>query len=157
GPNPPFDFHSDRAPIYSRPRFLPPTRMEGATIRRSLVADGCILDEGVTIENSVIGVRCRIGRNVTIRDSILMGADFYQTASEIAADSQQALPPMGVGENTHIEGAIVDKNCRIGRNVRIKNERNVEQTPETPECIICDGIVVVPKNAVLPDNGRLQG
>jgi glucose-1-phosphate adenylyltransferase len=154
GSNPPFDFNSDRAPIYSRARFLPPTRTEGATVRRSLVADGCIIGEGVTIENSVIGVRCRIGRNATIRNSVLMGNDFYQRLDQPAAGGGQ--PELGVGDHSHIEGAIVDKNCRIGRNVRIANDRQLQESPETPECMICDGIVVVPKEAILPDGWRLQ-
>jgi glucose-1-phosphate adenylyltransferase len=153
--NPPFDFHSGDAPIYSRARFLPPTRAEGATIRRSLIADGCIIGDGAVIENSVIGVRCRIGNHVTIRNSVLMGADFYQEEGELAADAARGTPFLGVGDNTHIEGAIVDKNCRIGRNVRIANERNLQESPETPECMICDGIVVVPKDAVLTDGWRL--
>lgn len=152
---PPFDFHSHDAPIYSRARFLPPTRAEGATIRRSLLADGCIIGDGAVIENSVIGVRCRIGNQVTIRNSVLMGADFYQGDVEIAADAGRGTPLLGVGDNTHIEGAIVDKNCRIGRNVRIANERNLQESPETPECMIRDGIVVVPKDAILSDGWRV--
>lgn len=145
---PPFDFHSAAAPIYSRARFLPPSRFEGAAVRRSLIADGCVIDEGVTIENSVIGVRCRIDRNVTIRNSVLMGADFYESSRPTS------MPMIGVGENTHIEGAIVDKNCRIGANVRIANDRNVQESPETPECMVCDGVVVVPKEAMLADGWR---
>jgi glucose-1-phosphate adenylyltransferase len=152
-PTPPFDFHSDRDPIYSRARFLPPTQMEGATIRRSLVADGCIIGEGVTIENSVVGVRCRIGKGATIRNSVLMGNDFYQNGG----NSSSANTMLGIGDNTHIEGAIVDKNCRIGRDVRIINERKLQESPETAECMICDGIVVVPKDAVLADGWRLGG
>lgn len=156
GPRPPFDFHSGDAPIYSRPRYLPPTRTEGATIRRSLIADGCIIGEGATIENSVIGVRCRIGNNVTIRNSVLMGADFYQGDDKLAADSGRGERMLGVGDNTFIEGAIVDKNCSIGRNVQITNERKVQETPESAECMICDGIVVVPKDAHLADGWRLR-
>jgi glucose-1-phosphate adenylyltransferase len=125
--------------------------MEGVGIRRSLIADGCIIGEGTTIENSVIGVRCRIGNRVTIRNSVLMGADFYQGDGKLSAASH----PFGVGDDTHIEGAIIDKNCRIGRDVRIANERNLQESPETAECMICDGIVVVPKDAHLPDGWRL--
>lgn len=153
GSQPPFDFHSANAPIYSRARYLPPTRVEAATIRRSLIADGCIIGEGATIENSVVGVRCRIGNNVTIRNSILMGADFYQ--GDEKRDPSRGLRMLGVGDNTYIDGAIVDKNCSIGHNVRITNEHNVEQTPESAECMICDGIVVVPKDARLSDGWRL--
>jgi glucose-1-phosphate adenylyltransferase len=109
----------------------------------------------VTIENSLVGVRCRIGNNVTIRNSILMGVDFYETPEQLAADRKAGLPSIGVGDNTHIEGAIVDKNCRIGRNVRIVNDAKVETSPETPEAVIADGIVVIPKEAVLRDGWSL--
>ena len=78
-PDAPFDLASAEAPIYSHARFLPPTRIDGATIRGSLVADGSMIEEGAVIENSLIGLRCRIGRNVTIRNSIVMGNDFYET------------------------------------------------------------------------------
>ncbi len=155
-PKPPFDFHSGEAPIYSRARYLPPTRTEGASIRRSLIADGCIIGEGATIENSVIGVRCRIGNHVTIRNSVLMGADFYQEDAEMTADNGRGWPLLGVGDNTLIDGAIVDKNCRIGRGVRITNARQVQDSPETAECMICDGIPVVPKDAVLADGWHLE-
>ena len=87
----------------------------------SLVADGCKIEEGAVIENSIIGLRCLIGRNVTIRNSILMGNDFYEAPDEIAAGKSNGRPPLGVGCGTHIEGAIIDKNCRIGCHVRIVN------------------------------------
>jgi glucose-1-phosphate adenylyltransferase len=152
---PPFDLNSPQAPIYSRARFLPPSRMEGATIRRSLVADGCIIDDGAVIENSVVGVRCRIGKNVVIRNSVLMGNDFYETAEAMAADRAAGVPFVGIGDNTHIEGAIVDKNCRIGKRVRIVNERGVENAEETAEAMIRDGVVVVTKEATIADDWKL--
>ena len=156
GLQPPFELHSSAAPIYTRARFLPPTRIEGATVRRSLIADGCIVDEGAVIENSVLGVRCRIGKNVVIRNSILMGSDFYETPEQLTRTCTGGLPLMGVGNNTHIEGAIVDKNCRIGCNVRISNARGLQQSPETPEAMICDGVVVVPKEATIVDGWKLE-
>lgn len=154
-PQPPFELNSPSAPIYSRARFLPPSRLEGATVRRSLLADGCIVDEGAIIENSVLGVRCRIGKNVVIRNSILMGADFYETNEQMAKDRSHGQPFLGVGDNTHIEGAIVDKNCRIGRDVRIANPRGLQESPETPEAMICDGVVVIPKEATLANGWKL--
>jgi glucose-1-phosphate adenylyltransferase len=150
-PNARFELLSAEAPIYSHARFLPPTRLDGATIRGSLVADGSMIEAGAVIENSLIGLRCRIGRNVTIRNSILMGADFYEAPDTIAARQSNGEPPLGVGEGSHIEGAILDKNCRIGRNVRIVNQEGIENTEETPYGMIRDGIVVMPKNAMLPD------
>ncbi len=150
-PNSPFELISAEAPIYSHARFLPPTRMDGATIRGSLVADGSVIEEGAVIEDSLIGLRCRIGRNVTIRNSVVMGADFYETPETIATRQTNGEPPLGIGEGSHIEGAILDKNCRIGRRVRIVNEQGIENTEETPFGLIRDGIVVMPKNTMLPD------
>jgi glucose-1-phosphate adenylyltransferase len=153
--NPPFQLILPEKPIYSRARFLPPTYLDGATVRQSLVADGCVIEEGAVIENSIVGLRCRIGRNVTIRNSVLMGNDFHQTTEEIAEDRRSGRPPVGIGEGSQIEGAIVDKNCRIGRNVRVVNQRNVQDREETGCCMICEAVPVVSKNGVLEDNWTL--
>jgi glucose-1-phosphate adenylyltransferase len=154
GLNSPFDLASSDAPIYSRARYLPPTRVEDSTIRHSLISDGCSIGTGTVIENSVIGVRCRIGRNVTIRNSVLMGADEYATAAQAAADAAAGRPGIGIGDNSHIEGAILDKNCRVGRGVRIHNPDNAQDTEETPQGMFCDGIFVVPKDATVPDGWK---
>ena len=151
----PFDLASEQSPIYTRARFLAPSRIDGATISHSLIADGCLIESGAVIENSVIGLRCRIGRNVTIRDSVLMGADMYETPAEIAASSAAGQPLLGIGEGSVVEGAIIDKNCRIGRNVRIVNERKLDSMPETDEAMISGGVVVIQKNAVIADGWRL--
>jgi glucose-1-phosphate adenylyltransferase len=149
--DPRFDMAMAAAPIYTRARFLPPSRIHGATIRRSLIADGCMIEDGAVIENSVIGLRGVIGPNVTIRNSILMGNDFYELPRDVAAAKQSGAPPLGVGAGSHIEGAIIDKNCRIGCHVRVANSRGVDSTPETEFGLIRDGIVVITKNATLPD------
>ena len=120
-------------------------RVEGATIKGSLIAEGSQIETGAVIENSIIGLRCLIGRNVTIRNSILMGNDFYELPGDVALHKSNGLPPLGVGPGTHIEGAIIDKNCRIGRNVRIINEKGWEDTQETQYGVIRDGIVVDPQ------------
>jgi len=153
--NRPFDLADEKSPTYSRARFLAPSRLDGATISNSLIADGCLIEQGAKIENSVVGVRCRIGKNVTIRNSILMGADNYETNEEIAGNATSGLPLMGIGESSHVEGAIIDKNCRIGRNVRIANDRGVDTSEETPEAMIADGIVVIQKGATLPDGWKM--
>lgn len=149
--DPPFELISPNSPLYSRLRFLPPSQFAGATVSNSIIADGCKIGAGTIIENSIIGVRSRIGKNVTIRNSILMGCDIFQAPEEIAADAKNVRPTLGVGDGTRIDGAIVDKNCRIGRNVRVVNDRGVDSSPETPRSIICDGIVVIPKDTTLPD------
>jgi glucose-1-phosphate adenylyltransferase len=148
---PPFELASAEAPIYSRARFLPPSRINGASIRSSLVSDGCLVDEGAVIENSVIGLRCRIGRNVVIRNSVILGSDFYETADDMAAHAARELPAMGIGDGTVIDGAIVDKNVRIGRNTRIVNEHGWQSIADSDRFTVRDGIAVVPKDAVVPD------
>jgi len=153
--DPPFDLAVADAPIYSHARALPPSYFEGATIRGSLVADGCTIEEGAVIENSVIGLRCQIGRDVQIRNSILMGADFYQAPDDLADDHSNGRPPLGVGRGTRIEGAIIDKNCRIGEGVRVVNQSGIDSAAETQHGMIRDGIMVVPKGTTLPDGWTL--
>jgi glucose-1-phosphate adenylyltransferase len=157
--NPQFDLAPAAAPIYSRPRFLPPSRIHGATIRQSLVADGCMIEEGAQIENSIIGLRAVIGRDVIVRNSILMGNDFYDSPDAPGAagapSGTQGGPrgriPLGVGPGSHIEGAIIDKNCRIAAGVRVLNSRGLSDTEEDQCGMIRDGIVVIPKGTTLPD------
>lgn len=139
--NPPFDIRNRHAPIYSRPRFLPPTIMGDAHISNSLIADGCYIGDNVTIENSVIGLRTVIGDNVTIKDSVVMGADFI----EMRGSQRDGNLPLGVGSGSHISGAILDKNCRIGTNVRITNASGVDYEGEDSALQIRDGISIVTK------------
>jgi glucose-1-phosphate adenylyltransferase len=154
-PNAPYELATPTAPIYSRPRFLPPTRFDGATVESSLVADGCIIEPGTHIVNSVIGLRCKIGRNVTIRDSIIMGADYYETADDIARHSERT--PIGIGEGALIERAIIDKNCRIGARAQVVNPGNQPDCEVNESCSLRDGILVVEKDACLPTGWQVQG
>jgi glucose-1-phosphate adenylyltransferase len=151
GTSPPFDLVSAEAPIYSRGRFLPPSRIGGASIRNSLVSDGCIVGSGAVIENSMIGLRCVIGRNVVIRDSVILGNDFYEPADGLADSVARGLPPLGIGDDTIISGAIVDKNVRIGKRVRIVNEHGWQNTADSDRFTIRDGVAVIPKDALVPD------
>src|SRR5262245_42544450 len=153
GPNPPFDFHSPSAPIYSRPRFLPPTRLADAVVKQSLIADGCQIGRGCTIENSVIGLRSIIGEGVTIKNTVIMGADYFDDDDRRSMHAGD--PPLGIGSGSHIEGAILDKNCRIGRNIRIVNEQRIENRGKEEACIIREGIPNVVKGGVLGDGYRL--
>lgn len=139
---PPFDIRNRNAPIFSRPRYLPPTIIGDATIRGSLVADGCRIGDNVTIENSVIGLRTVIGDNVTIKDSVVMGADYIEPV-------ESRLPgqlPIGIGNNSVIAGTILDKNCRIGEGVKITNAKGVENQGEDEPLQVRDGIPIVVKN-----------
>ncbi|TWT67228.1 glucose-1-phosphate adenylyltransferase [Allorhodopirellula solitaria] len=141
GQNPPFDIRNRHAPIYSRPRFLPPTIMGKSNISGSLIADGCRIGENVTIENSVIGLRTVIGDNVTIKDSVVMGADFI----EMKDKAREGKLPLGIGSGSYISGAILDKNCRIGTNVRIRNAAGVDHQGEEEPLQIREGISIVIK------------
>jgi len=150
-PNPPFDLVCPDAPVYSRARFLPPSLMEGATISNSLLADGCRIGKGAVIENSVIGLRCIVGEGVTIRNSIVMGADYLETNEEIEKLKVKNEIPVGIGTGSLIDGAILDKNCRVGRHVQIFNRGGVDESDAHSPCYIRDGIPVLTKDATLPD------
>lgn len=154
--HPPFELAGDDSPIYSRARFLPPTRVFGANIRGSIIADGCLIEQGAVIENSIIGHRCVIGQGATIRDSVIMGNDFFETTAEIDQDVHEKRPPLGIGEGSRIEGAIVDKNVRIGRNVNIRNDAKVQDGDLASGVVIRDGVVVVPKDATLEDGWEIN-
>ncbi|NLX56668.1 MAG: glucose-1-phosphate adenylyltransferase [Planctomycetaceae bacterium] len=154
-PDPPFHLVSPTAPVYSRARYLPPSSFEGAQIKGSLIADGCHIGKGAVIENSVLGLRCLIGENVTIRNSIVMGGDYYEEP-DAARPCGPSHPAIGIGDGSVIEGAIVDKNCRIGNNVRVVNEQGIENGQDAPDCVIRDGIPVVVKDAKLPDGWTLR-
>jgi glucose-1-phosphate adenylyltransferase len=149
--NPPFNFHSQEGIIYTRMRFLPASRIIGAKLEQSLVSDGCVIQGGTQISHSVIGLRSRIGRNVTIRDTVYIGADRFESDAERATNQARSLPDIGVGDGSLIERAILDKDCRIGKNVRIVNKKHVENE-EGPNYVIRDGIVVIPKGIMVPDD-----
>ncbi len=142
-PNPPFSFHDPERPIYTRARNLPGTIIDGATLRNALISEGCIIHQA-EINNAIIGLRSVIGNQVTIRDTVMMGADYYEKEfSSVAASI-----PLGIGDRSYIEGAIVDKNARIGEGVTIKPfPRGYRE--ETENWVIEDGIVVIPKNTIL--------
>jgi glucose-1-phosphate adenylyltransferase len=149
GDNPPFNFHSPEGVIYTRMRFLPASRIS-ASMAHCLVSDGCVVEQGTRLERCVLGVRSQIGRDVTVRDTVIIGADRYESEAEKAANRQNGLPNFGVGDGTVIERAILDKGSRIGRHVRIVNQRGIKDLV-AGNYAICDGIVVVPKDGVVPD------
>lgn len=147
--HPPFDFTHGEQPIFTRPRYLPSSRILGATVRNSLICDGCVIGRGSVIENSVIGVRSVIGDNVTIRDSYLMGADWYEQPDDVRRNQGEGIVNLGVGAGSVIERAIVDKNSRIGRNVKVLNETGIVDSEECATHVVRDGVVVVPRNTML--------
>jgi glucose-1-phosphate adenylyltransferase len=150
GDAPPFDFHTPEGVIYTRMRNLPASRVSDAELRQCLVSDGCIIEAGTRAERCVIGIRSRIGRGVTLRDAIVCGLRVFTTDADRADNRSAGVPDLGIGAGTVIERAIVDKDARIGRNVRIVNRRGVQED-EGDNYAIRDGIVVIPDRAVVPD------
>ncbi|MEN9246133.1 MAG: glucose-1-phosphate adenylyltransferase [Thermostichales cyanobacterium BF4_bins_65] len=151
-PKPKFSFYDGQAPIYTRSRFLPPNKLLNVTIEESMICDGCIL-KNVTVRHSIIGIRSRIESNVVIENSMLMGADYYESAAEREAALAQGIPPVGIGENSHISRAIIDKNARVGRNVKIINKDHVQEAERVEQGFcIKDGIVVVLKDGQIPND-----
>jgi glucose-1-phosphate adenylyltransferase len=111
-----------------------------------------VISEGAVIENSIIGLRSKIGRNARISNSILMGADSYQSSDELADERRGGIPPIGIGDDAVLQGVILDKNCRIGRGVRIMNTKPLANAH--PNVVMVDGIIVVAKETTLPDGWR---
>jgi glucose-1-phosphate adenylyltransferase len=156
-PAAPFGFFDEESPIFTHPRFLPPSRVEHCTLKQVLISEGCKLCDA-TISESVIGVRGVIGCNTRITRTLMMGADYYDNDNLTGTNGQQYKIPMGIGEGCDIEGAILDKNVRIGRNVVIRPQdpsENQVYPPDSPRgqemYFIRDGIVVIPKNTEIPD------
>jgi glucose-1-phosphate adenylyltransferase len=149
-PDRPFDFYIPGRPIYSRARFLPASEVQGAQLDHTLLADGCRVAEA-DIRNAVIGLRSQIGPKAQIRSSILMGADYYETEADRTENKRLGRPDIGIGDGTVIEGAIIDKNARIGRNVRIRHLPNRPDS-ETDNWVARDGLVVIPKDAAIDDD-----
>ncbi|AFZ31180.1 Glucose-1-phosphate adenylyltransferase [Gloeocapsa sp. PCC 7428] len=150
-PQPAFSFYDENAPIYSRARYLPPSKLLDCQVTESIVGDGCIL-KNCRIHHSILGVRARIEAGCTIEDSLIMGADFYQPFAERQSDCNDGNIPLGIGANTTIRRAIVDKNARIGCDVHIINKDRIQEAErEEQGFYIRSGITVVLKNAVIPD------
>ena len=144
-PVPAFDLFDQINRIYTQQRHLPPSKVSATQIQRAIIADGSIITDA-HIERSVIGIRSVIGSGTTIRNSVLMGADFYQTE---ALESKPGFPPLGIGGRCHIEGAIIDKNARIGEGVVITSQGKPANADGENYCVR-DGVVVVPKGTVIP-------
>ncbi|WP_020468280.1 glucose-1-phosphate adenylyltransferase [Zavarzinella formosa] len=148
--NPKFEFYHPSGPIYTRMRFLPAARICGATINESLISDGCVVKAGTKLNHCSLGVRSRIGQKCEIIQSVIIGADRYESDEERESNARKSIPNFNVGDNCHIERAILDKDCRVGNNVTIDyhgKEPNVDG-----DCYyIRDGIVVIPKGMIVPD------
>ena len=148
--NPPVDFYDAHAPIYTHARFLPGSEVQDSRLDEVLLSDGCRIFSA-TVRETVVGLRCVIGPEANIQSSVLMGADYYETDEQRAENVRLGIPNIGIGEGAIIKGAIIDKNARIGRNVTI---RYIPDRPdeETENWVSRDGIIIVPKSAILRDN-----
>ncbi len=154
-PLPKFNFFNTAAPIYTRSRYLPPSKMHNCDIDNSMVSEGCILN-GVRARNSIIGLRSRIDKGVNIEDSIIMGTDFFESIEEIKKNIERGIPHIGIDENTYIKKAIIDKNVRIGKNVKLINREGAENYDSPDRSFyIREGIIIIPKNAVIKDGTEI--
>jgi glucose-1-phosphate adenylyltransferase len=161
GPSPAFDFYDEEKPIYTHARFLPGSKIIASDVATSVLCEGSVI-RGASIRGSIIGIRSKIGEGCVIERTVMMGADHYESDEDMARDGARGIPPVGIGRNAEIRNAIIDKNARIGNNVRLINARGVRDNRVVRDdrvvpdekgdlCCIVGGILVVPKNAVIPD------
>ena len=143
---PNFDLYCKNKRVYTRARMLPTSKVSGTTLNKTVIAEGCII-QAAKIERSVIGIRSRIGNETTVINTYMMGNDYYESLEEIEQSKINVL--MGIGERCFIKNAIIDKNCRIGDDVRINGGRRLKDV-ETDTYVVRDGIVVIKKNAIIP-------
>lgn len=150
-PKPDFSFYDAEFPIFTRPRFLPPSKLLDTEVRESMVCDGCIIKSSKVL-NSIIGVRSRLEEGSVVENALIMGSDDYQSDAERLADLAAGKPAVGIGANSVIRNAIIDKNARIGRNVKIINKDGVQNVERESEGYwIRNGIVIVIKDTSVPE------
>jgi glucose-1-phosphate adenylyltransferase len=146
---PEFNLFDNSNVVYTRPRMLPPAKISGTTLEKTLIAEGSIINAS-RLEHCVVGIRARIGYGTTVVSSYIMGNDFYETIEVMHENISKGTPKIGIGERCYIKDAIIDKNCRIGDDVRINGGKHLENT-DHPLYSVKDGIVVVKKGAILPN------
>jgi glucose-1-phosphate adenylyltransferase len=146
---PDFNLFDNNRQIYTRPRMLPPAKISGTTLEKTIIAEGSIINAS-RVEQSVIGIRSRVGHGTTVVSSYLMGNDYYETLEDIATATTTGVPLLGIGVRCYIKNAIIDKNCRIGDDVRINGGSHLENTDHSLYTVK-DGIVVMKKGAVIPN------
>jgi glucose-1-phosphate adenylyltransferase len=146
---PHFNLFDNDKMVYSRARMLPPAKISGTTLEKTIIAEGCIILAS-RIEHSVVGVRARIGNGTTVANCYIMGSDYYETLEEIKSAEERGEPKIGIGERCYIKNVIIDKNCRIGNDVRINGGLHL---PAADHALytVKDGIVVIKKDTVLPN------
>jgi glucose-1-phosphate adenylyltransferase len=148
--DPHFDFYDMASPIYTHARFLPPSRIQQCDVKESIIAEGSQL-QGARMSHSIVGIRAVVGENVVLDQALVMGADYYEDDEDRAYNFQMGIPNVGIGRGSVLRRAIVDKNAHIGENVRLLNEGNLQEF-DGNGFYIRDGIVIVPKHGVIPDD-----
>jgi glucose-1-phosphate adenylyltransferase len=152
-PLPRFNFYDEQKPIFSRARFLPGSKILESKIQNSILCEGSIIDRSAII-HSIVGIRSRIGNNSILERTVMMGADLFEAQDDLEKNRDKNIPPIGIGSNCEIRNAIIDKNARIGNNVKLVNKKHrIEETHD--EYVIKDGIIVVPKNAVIHEGTEI--
>lgn len=152
-PFPRFNFYEEVKPIYSHPRFLPGSKILDANLCCTTVCEGSVINKS-QISHSIIGIRSRIGENARLDKTIVMGADSFESMAEMEENRQRGIPNMGVGRDCQIRNAIIDKDVRIGDNVKLLNERGLENHTEENYSVV-DGIIVVPKHSIIPSGTEI--
>lgn len=145
---PPFEFFYPTSPIYTHPRFLPNSRIISCEINDSKISEGCVI-KGKKITKSILGVRSVVRIGSVLDSVVMMGADYFEKEMEQILGKQSTHPYIGIGKNCYIKKTIIDKNARIGDNVKISNSKNIKEY-ESDTYFIKDGIVIIPKNALIP-------
>ncbi len=148
-PLPKFDFYDESRPIFTYPRFLPGSKILASDVENAILCEGSIVNRS-HIRDAIIGIRSRIGENARLERAVVMGADLYESAEDLARNRDRGVPDMGIGRDCEIRDAIIDKNARIGHGVRLVNANGVASETADSHAIV-DGIIIVPKDAVIPD------
>jgi len=148
-PLPKFDFYDEEHPIFTYPRFLPGSKILASQVENAILCEGSIVNRS-SIRDSIVGIRSRIGEGGRIERAVIMGADYYESAEDLARNRDRGVPDIGIGRDVEVRNAIIDKNARIGHGVRLIN-RNGAAAESADNYNIVDGIIVVPKGAVIPD------
>lgn len=147
--NPQFNFYDEERPIYTHKRNLPASKLNYSTLNLSLTADGCIITNA-GLNHSIVGVRTIIESGASLDGVVCMGADYYESEAQKEANAKGGVPNIGIGRGSIIKGAIIDKNARIGENCRIGIDLMDRPEGEYPTHHVVDGIIVIPKNTVIP-------
>jgi len=145
---PRFNFFDMSAPIFSRPRYLPGSKINGAQIEHAVISDGCIINQA-RITSSIVGLRTVVGSGTELNRVVILGSDFYESQESVLQHECEGKPRIGIGMNCKIDNAIIDKNARIGNNVTI-SPANKPDKVDHELYYVRDGIVIIPKNAVIP-------